>query len=307
MAKFLKKLLLFILLVLIPIIGIELYVRSIDVTPQEKQRQYLLDHKEEINGLIIGASHINRSINPEYIDDNVANLSIRGSALNVDRLIFDYALKHIHPKYVLLNLSKGYIEKRNSETWISSSKAPYYFDLDRSKQAKDFIAMRNPLLLQVLQLRGAQNNVNQWGFMTKISKGGNDFQKSEYDSTRIANTYKTHQLRATVKLRAPYNYSKNRNDLQHIIDECERKNIELILINPPKYYLYNEAVDTMHTKILSDLVSELKSYKNVRYWDYSKSMEKDAHAFYNISHMAPEGAERFTKIINNRLSAEGIK
>lgn len=306
MQRFLTRLFIFLVLILIPVIAIEIYVQSIDVTPQEKQRIYLEKNADQIEGLIIGASHINRSLNPEYLSDNVANLSIRGSSINVDRLIFDYAMKSIHPKYVILNLSKGYIEKRNSETWISSSKAPYYFDLERTKQAKDFIAMRNPLLLQILQLRKSKNDINQWGFITKVNNNNNDFYKSDYDSTKIAQTYKTHQLRATVKLRAPYNYKKNREDLQHIIDVCDQRNMDLILINPPKYYLYNEAIDSNHTRILNDLVEELKQYKHVHYWDYSTSMEQDAHAYYNISHMAPAGAEKFTKIIDQRIQLEGI-
>ena len=96
-------------------------------------------------------------------------------------------------------------------------------------------------------------------------------------------------------------YNKITALLDDAINKCLARNVKVILLSPPKYYLYNDYMN--HNKLIrrNDFFNKYKNNKDVFIWNYERKYEFQTKYFLNEDHLNLEGSKMFTNEINNKL------
>lgn len=308
MKQFLQKSV-FILTVLgIVLGGVEFYARSIDTSSLKSKCEYLNKNKNEIEGIVLGPSHSMRGINPAFFDRNVATLALPGCPFSISYLFFE-KFKHIpNLKFVILDLSKGILSTSLSDSWLKKERVGYYFSLDlEEKSWRDYFYIQYPLR-NIFNQKRRGHPTNKWGFYEKVKKRGTTFKKEGLDSIRLAETHER-KKGSVDKFFRDYDdsvYKDNVIKLQNIVAYTKANGIKLFLISPPKYYIFNELINsrTLLMEKRDDAISDLIDNQTVYFWDYQETYQNKPDIFNNINHLNVEGAEFFTKELNHRIEKE---
>src|SRR5688572_26582080 len=110
MKRFILNLIKFCLPFLIVVGGFLTYAEyTLQFYPSEFQlkAQYLKKDKDKINVLILGSSHNQNAINPEYVEDfNCSNLAFGGQDIRIDSALFNEVVDQLSGlKFVVFEIS----------------------------------------------------------------------------------------------------------------------------------------------------------------------------------------------------------
>ena len=305
MKKFLIKYLVFIIPILIFLIILEMLTQEHDKSSTYYQKKYIDNNKSKIDGIIFGPSHSWYGIYPKYLNYNVASLALTSSSPNVDYLLYNYTKEKVNPKFLIFDLSLGYLTTHNDIDYISHKKLSYYFSNIKKDGLKDFFLVRYPLKDEMnLLFKDKKSNIDKWGFQYKVPPGVDIFSKLNFQDSLIVNdkaseaTLKRHKERSKESNTAP-----NISLYKKIVSECVSKEVKVVFISLPKYYVYNEKIDktnelsTERMKFLNEIVDNKLCF----FLNYEDFFENDTKLYYDIDHLNTEGAIAFTKELNRVL------
>lgn len=306
MKKFVIKYLIYLVSIIVVLSTLELLARKNDKSVIHIRKQYLDDNKSEIEGIVFGPSHMARAMNPKYLDNNVAVLALGGSAPNLDYLLYEYSAEITKPKFLIFDLSYGYLYRYNSGEQLSETKLSYYYPNIKKQGISDYFMLKYPFEKEVLNIyqENSSTDIDKWGFENSVDKI-DVFKPLGYQEKLILKDRKTENRIKEHNgfiddVDSKKNYETNTKLYKKIVEACASKNIKVIFINTPKYHLYNHSflqdqeLIKEHRAFLSEVIDNKTSF----YFDFSDKFEKDVNLFYNVNHMNIEGAKTFTKEVN---------
>ena len=303
MKAFLKRILYFSILPTILFIWVETSVRH---NSFEIKANYIAQHKDEIELMVLGSSHNNRAINPEFLDMPAALLAHAGSPANINILLFEKFFPQFPKlKYVIFETSYPSLEYSRGNDWEKNHLFLHYYGINNYGKKypplkERFLFTANPKnYMWKFLFKNKKDKIesyNQFGFM----KGAkNEYQQLDFDLDRIKKKHlhsrKKHQLEDTLS------YKKNIVMLDKAINQCLEKNIKVILLAPPTFFLYNK---DRNKNVLARRDHYLEKYQNVEnvfVWNYEEKYQNQVEYFANENHLNPYGAEVFTKELNARI------
>ena len=98
------------------------------------------------------------------------------------------------------------------------------------------------------------------------------------------------------------NMDDNLKYLHKIIQFCEDKQIQLILVTTPTCHSYYEHLDKHQLDQLLSIAKELdNNHENVFYFNFLKDDRFNDNDFKDGDHLSEEGAEKFTKILKDSI------
>ncbi|WP_279157961.1 DUF1574 family protein, partial [Parabacteroides goldsteinii] len=98
------------------------------------------------------------------------------------------------------------------------------------------------------------------------------------------------------------NLDDNLKYLHKIIQFCEDKQIQLILVTTPTWHSYYEHLDKHQLDQLLSTAKELdNNHENVFYFNFLKDDRFNDNDFKDGDHLSEEGAEKFTKILKDSI------
>lgn len=253
---------------------------------------------------IIGSSRALNGYSPKVIEEETNlscyNLAVSGSNIEFHETVLDLILNSKHkPKTIIYNLDdcatltafKGQIiypleqlhsyveydeineivaDKMDKKLWTTKVSLTYKHNVNFISAVK---YLRNGKEKPSFEI----NNIDEYGsnLMEGQARGFEDmvFQHN--------NPYKFD------KVYVPYQYS-----LQNIISKCKSNNIELILINPPIFFVKNENFLEEVSKICNN---------DAEIIDYSELFASNDY-FYNHGHLNKNGAIKFSKQLSKVLN-----
>lgn len=307
MGNLFVKLGLFLLPILVGLTAAETYLRQNNAF--HNKAQYFKQHQNEFEVMFLGSSHTYRAINPEEMKVSALNMANGGSALNLDyKMAKHFIPKLPNLKVLFLELSYQSLERSQGEDYLKNNLYKIYFDVDNYSHGMPLrdhmLLLSNPreyLRILWVELRYPKK-LNASGFLEEDSgKIKSRFSYYHYDPEQIYKT-RARYLRGRHNEISPELVAEHVKMIKDLERDCEARGIQLILMSPPKYFLYNDAA--IPEKLARrDSVATAFERDGIPFWNYERALEKETDYFANEDHLNPEGATVFTSLIQDRLSA----
>lgn len=308
MKKFLQNLVLFSLPLLLYCIAVEYYCHT--STTFIIKKNYLENNKDKIQTLFFGSSHFQNGINPQYIRQNAANISFGGQPMSIDYLLLEkYCSEMKNLKTVFFEISPHrFYHDLNSKEWNGHIYTIAY----EIKYKNDIFSMKNysyiisdfkyfsTIFFDNFSSSSIKPKLNKYGF---IMNDFNDrFSKLKYDSIKINKTFKN-----STKYLNQNNVKLNTIFLNKFVKLCKEKNIKIIFVSSPFYQTYVKSIPLHAKKQVNAIVNDISIHNKIPFYDYSTSKEFRLKDFKNDNHLNPDGAKKFTMIIDSLLMNKTIQ
>lgn len=298
MKKFIKRLSLFMLIIIVFVI-VDILIQKVTLFTDDDMKL-----AKNINSLIIGHSHPAFAYNTRYIN-NSFNIAESGEA---------YVYTYFKVKRVIENnpqIKRVYIEFTNNN--ISYEMNDWIWD-DANLQ-HNFVKYGVLLDLETLNLLYKKNSS---GLINAVSKGlfNNILVIIETKGNKIQNGlmggYLTTDQILVKKKKIDKNVSSNQINkklnsfdsisthnvyyLKKIVNYCERKKINVFLVRSPMHKKYNVAKKERLFKIILN-----NDFRNVRWIDNVNFQLPDS-CFKDFEHLNSNGAKIYSQYFNNQIN-----
>lgn len=306
MKRFLQKIVLFTTILLFILFIVEYRLHTVN-SAFGKKWEFITKNKEDIAILVLGTSHSQDGINPQYFDALTANMAFGGQDLRLDSLLLKRYINDLPSlKYVVLELSYHTLEQRTDEKYHRNALYLRYHGIDNFGDYLSFDIRKYSIFFSAPQLYAKyllpSNSVkyDEYGFHEKLRKADR-FEKRDFDTLKI------HAARNDKFVnRHNYNdlekYQKSTLTFQKMIDLCIENNVTPVISIPPVYKTYYDKMipekKTRRDAFLNDL---LKKHPNIILLDYEKSSLFTVQDFRNEDHLNIFGAKKLTEEMNSRL------
>jgi len=305
MKKFILKFLLFFLHLILLLSGIEAYVSLRANSFNLKARS--IKNNKDIEVLILGSSHLQNAVNPEFLDVKSCNLAYGKQDLLLNsELFFNYLKDLRNLKTVIIELDYHTLSSLNDSGYF---RLPWYYryhDIEPYKLSgldKGFIYPSSPTFFNKYIFRTLlgtnKENVNDYGF---VNSSDGLFKKLNYNPELILKNAekrmaKKHPI-SNIK-----NYDFNARILSNMITRGISEGLEVLLISSPSYRTYREYHNPEIMRLRQDFLSSLKFTINepLQYINMENDSRFTVDNFLNDDHLNPKGAKKFTLILNDLL------
>ena len=270
------------------------------------KKEFLNKGSNNIETLILGSSHSYYGLNPTFFSSNTFNAGYISQTLDYDyEILKKYQSKFKKLKTIILPISyfSFYEKLEATEEFWRIKNYIIYFDMDT---AKSFINHTEILSLPVktnlkrlidyyiLDKPSITSTKLGWG-SNFTSENAKDLIKSGEPRARV-NTYINKPNYKLV-------FNANTITINEIVAWCNNRNIRLLLLTTPAFETYCQNLDKeqLNVTIKKAETLDLKN-KNCNYLNLLKDDRFDAKDFYDADHLSDIGAEKLSKLINEKVS-----
>ncbi len=282
------------MLFLSPIVLLEVYLRQPSVDEFSAKYAFLEENIKSCEVLLMGSSHTQTGLNPEWLDMNSVNVANFSQPFYYDyRILEKYTQEMQSLKAVVLSLS--YPVFYSAPTDRQENMYSIHWGLEPYSGKKNIDNYSAVLAL------GLENSI------ARIFNGENYYQhRGWYESEE---TFKGTLIEAENKVETWHGmmYDEEWEDcvgwLDRIIEKCEKYNIRLILYLPPFAKSLNDLIAEDHwlKKILS-YCEKIKNKNAVTFVNANDNEIYSDNLFRDPDHVNKNGAIILTKTINDALN-----
>jgi hypothetical protein len=294
MKQFLQNTLWFGLFVLALCLIIEflLYLRP---NTYSYKHDYLEEHVDDIQVLILGNSHIEEAIIPSELGKGVFNSAIAGRRLRYDiELGKMYIPKMSHLKYVLMPLdytafSFGRMGSPDDKGIPSPMDRTYqcmYYKymnirLDGIQYWSEIMNSKIKFMARFFESDSVSRGCDSLGFVSmKYSNRTSDWKTRTVPDSINTNISPDKKLQESLY----ENYAV-------LASLCKEKGVRLVLISTPMYETYREAMNPEVRKEMVSFTQKLKTeFGVVDYYDFTDDVDFKDEDFLDASHLTHAGA-----------------
>lgn len=309
MRQFLIKSVWFLLPPLAIFAAVEIYI-SLYPSAVRTKAQFVRQAGDPIEVLILGSSHLDQAINPEWLSMPTANLAYGGQGLVLDRLIYDRYIDEL-PRLRLLVIGLTYPSleaEGRSRPWRNTMYWRYHGinNFERRRSAADwFLFLSNPgfywewLKNQWLE-SGNQRRPNRWGFEHRMD---GPFASLAHDEAAIEQWAEQQKYGWHPEMNDAA-YAHNRTLLKNWIVDARSRGLEVVILNTPAHQTYRDRMLDAKVERRQAFVRELlQRYPGIHDLDFEADPVFDARHFVDESHLNWEGARIFTSLLDAELMA----
>lgn len=306
--RFLKYCLGFFIPVIIAYFILELLVLNIPIN-YKVFGTYLDKHSRKIEVMALGSSQMKCGFNPALSDESAINFASTSQHHNEDFHILKGTIDRLPKlKHVLLEVSYNHLELPHhpNDYWKNTIYLKYYNvnAFERPTWFKDrLVYLSNPRfyshkLMDYYFYKTDHSQLNEYGFDINNYEGV--FKKLNYDETKIA----SHKFKIIDREDTAI-FKKNTAYLFEMLDYLQAKKLKVIVATLPLYKTYlkerNPNVVQRRDSVLSVIK---KKYSNVILLnEETDTLQFTAKDFLNENHLNPDGAKKFTAMVNQKLDS----
>lgn len=305
MKSFLKKLALFLLPLLVMYAMLEMRLSCISNNFNLK-KEYFESQLSDIEILISGPSYAN-SINPQFLSLKTFNLFNDGEDIYYDvRLIEKYLPRLPKLKLIIFTLSYYSLEHRMDHA-PTSWRIPFY-QIVWGIPPQSFSSYLNPGFYSYTAAYGWQQTLDliENGFSSEDKRILYPNGWREIGTQVIAETAEWQRAGGqTISLNETLMHTEaipeNMALLSELIETCQARGIKILFISTPLHHFYYDHLDPDKYQRMQDNIQILVTRYNVPYLNFMKDDRFQTTDFYNADHVSTEGAEKFSRIIDEIL------
>jgi hypothetical protein len=296
MKSYLKKISLFILPLLVFFAILEISLRRIPNDFKGKS-QYLNQHAQELDILILGSSHSLSFIKPEMFQMNTFNAANLHQTLQFDAYIFNKYIEQMKQlKCVILPISYGsyFASLENSKDKWRLKNYNLYYGYKKASLRYSFEVLNGSTSEQLKSV--IDYYLNDKSFISCTEKGyGIEFAKSaQADMNKMGKVAADRHTRDCSE----ENIESSMKAIESIIENCEKRNIRVILYTAPAWHTYRKEIVPKIMNQTMELTQQLlRKYDNVEYKSYLEDSNFHNDDFRDVDHLNEKGAEKFTEMI----------
>lgn len=315
MKRLISKILLFILLPLPLLYGLQIIV---DRGLKESNHDLYAEWNDVYNGainadlIIMGSSRAVHHISPAILDErlniNTYNLGISAWTFPMQKARFEtYLKRNAKPRYIVHSIDLHMLSRRE-DLFNYQQFLPYLDDADIRAATKGYKGEFGAAqyYLPMFKYNGNLNlaaagilSFFDLAEMRRTSVKGYREQNLEWDGSFDV-----------FKKKFPDGYAhafdeRVAEEFEAYLEFCKKNDIKIIMVFSPEYFELRPFI-TNREKIMSVFRNYSKKH-DVPFLDYSNhSISFDKTLFYNSEHLTSEGAELFTEILAQDLRNLGI-
>lgn len=293
MKRFYIAVLLFMLPIFVFMGGAEYAVRQIP-NEYKYKNDWMNQHAEEVETLILGSSHAYDGINPDCLGKNAFNLAFPGQTLKFDNyLFFRWVNCYKNLRTVILPIS-----------YFSF----FYLDMDQIRETYYSLYMAYPssvIELEMLCYGPLKIKIEQYIEEKNISCHKNGWARKSLSDKDMANWGKDYITASVVRKQTVDSWDcikPNYCLISEIASYCQKHGIKFVMVALPHTKGYNQHLDEKQLSKTLSLVSSLKQQYGLDFYDYREDSRFVDEDFFDESHLSDVGAEKFTKILMNDMS-----
>lgn len=294
MTHFIKKILLYLLPIVLLAIGLEIYVESIPNSYTYK-RQYMEKHAAKIQTLVLGSSYAYDGIDAEVLP-NAFNLANSSQCFEDDyRLLLRYIVDMDSLQTVILPLSYSSLQM------VSSSNRRGYYTIYMDLYPRWPISKYS---FECFNLELMAKKIIKHALREDVVRCDSLGQRIGHTlDTRPADWQDTEKLvtndRFVGSAAQPY-IKENTYWLRRIALECQVSGVELYLLKMPALQEYRDAMPHEQVEAMNHAITTIANkFDCVHVLDY-QAWGTDAD-FWNATHLNTDGAKRLTREMASEL------
>lgn len=307
MKHFIRNISIFALIILLPLIAAELYVRHMP-NPAAYKHQWMLQHSTDVQTLVLGSSHTFYGINPSMLGPHTFSLAQPTQPYRYDW----YLLRH-YPMPKLKRIILPYSYQSLFEDLESTPSLRYwavryrlYMDCDIHSPLSQYgfeclhIAPFREKLTSLW--RPSQLSWDSLGFGTSyhhqslIAQGKDNGKQRAKENTYVSQSPKSTPTTTDHNIAEPY--------LDSISHYCAHHNIQLILITTPTTPSFRANANKQQMAISSHTLHNLLTrYPHIQYHNYTNDPDFHPTDFYDADHLNQLGANKLTRKLSQAIKA----
>lgn len=254
----------------------------------------------DIELLILGSSHSFAAINPGMFTKNSFSLAYPSQDLYYDcSILLKYINRFSKLKYLILVVSDFSLGYSQNDEWLQKYYTREFNIFPPTYKSKNSI--KNYSFVSILGLQKTISilstpitDMDSNGFVTNKSVLKKESQnKMNKDGLRMA---KRHERMYSNNLIAV-----NRDYIIRIIDIAEINNIEIAIVTTPCTSYYYNGINKAILETMYSNINQIKGNRNVKYFNYLNDNRFDDEDFYDYDHLNYDGANKFSRILNDTL------
>jgi hypothetical protein len=297
MKVFIKKVLIFLLPVLVLLVVLEYLLRKI---PNDYSWKASVYNKKgsEFEILILGSSYALCDVNPIYFDRKTFNGGHTLQSLDMDKKIFDrYQEKLARLRYLIIPISYfSFLYKlEDSPQSFQIKNYSIYYDVPYAYKPGDHFELLNfPLPVNRARLisyyfkHKDEVGIDSLGYVT-----ANNLQLTS-DMTRTAS-----KALKELGIRGNEHFEEERAALEWVIQKCAQKKIDVVIVIPPAYKTFFSSSDSAHLQATVKACEHLKTvYKNTSCLNFLTDTSFAFKDYLDASHLNESGAKKLSQKIN---------
>lgn len=271
--------------------GAEFSVRQIP-NEYKYKNDWMNQHAEEVETLVLGSSHAMDGINPDYLGKNAFNLAFPSQTLKYDSfLFFKWANRYKNLKTVIFPIS-----------YFSF----FFSDMEQIREIYYSIYMGYPpsWKLEMLCYGPFKTKVAQYKEGKEIECQKNGWTCRLLSDKDTANWNKDYITVSLVRKQTADSWDwigSNYSYLSEMVSYCKGHGIRFVMVALPHTKGYNHHLDKKQLGKTLSLVFSLKHRYCLDFFDYREDSRFVDDDFIDQSHLSDVGAEKFTKILMNDL------
>jgi hypothetical protein len=300
MKKWLKYTSLFLLPIVLVLISVDIFYRTVPTNYKFKHEQ-LLQRKDSIEILVFGDSHTMYGINPDWLDKRTFNLANLSQTIYFDELLFQKYIKQLtHLKYVIFPLeytTMSQVDNTQEDVWRK-----YFYDaqMDINVPLIKWYDPKKYSLALSQKLSRTFQALNIWKQTNTLVNCDHDGWGLGYNS--VIDSVEIVHLAKVISRKhddSRIDISKNIERIKRMIKICDSKKIKVVLINMPVTKEYfsllnaNEVTEILNQSMLLD--RENSHVKNLNLID---DVRFELNDFQDADHLNDHGAKKCSLIIN---------
>ncbi len=284
--------------------GVETFYRTVE-TNYSKKHEVIQQQYESVEILILGSSHSYYGINPEYFNRKTYNFSNISQSLYFDELLLNKHLDSLKElKAVVLTI--GYFTLTQRDDGSEDRWRKYFYDQQMDVDVPS-VSTFDPKKYSLALSRRFNSSVDLISEYVKkgtiithhpngygIQDSSDIVQDKEAVSLNIARKHENGSM----------DYKVNEDRLKRIVSSCERKGVQLYLVQMPAYSAYYEALNKekwqMTVKVLEtlDASSEMTNHVNLTlHPSFTRDDLRDA------DHLTNAGATKCSKLLSGIIES----
>ncbi len=305
MKKFIVKIILFILPIIVIAMGLELTLRLIPNIYKHKN-DYLNEHGGEIETLVMGSSHTFFGVNPQYFHNNTFNLGHPAQTLDVDYLLLKKYEDRLHNlKTIVVPISVFTLYGKlgaGVEGWRMNNYALYYDIRTSNKLSQCFEILARKMqfnieiIVQYYFMGERDLACSDLGWGTSYRpEDSKDLLETGNDAAKRHTDYDIHSRQYEDI------YRENIEALDNIVQWSNEHGVYVVLLTMPAYKTYRNS-SNLDPEILTITIDTSRSFAekndNCSYLNLFDSDRFIAEDYYDADHLNYIGAEKLSRLLD---------
>lgn len=314
MKFFIKKLLLFSFpIVLVSLLFISYAELTLYYYPSifQKKNQYFINNIRNIEVLVLGSSHHQCAVNPEYMDSfKTSNLAFSGQNLKIDETILRKFIDQMQDlKIVVFELSYHTLEHAYNPNYHRNSLYLRFYDMnlfERTLMPPDYsIYLSRPKLYNnFLKPWVKKTKVNKYGFSLDQSEQGNKMSRFErlgynIDSIMIDSNNVLIRRHHIEHLEA---YKSNKRIFAGMLELCNENGITPVVVLPPVYKSYYQSYLIQKKQRRQEYINFIEyTFPGVEILNFEQNINFEVTDFLDEDHLNSKGAKKLSIMLNKEI------